>query len=140
VRLEADYGTQTREVNMTPHLEAAPPAYVPRDPSTTVLYYVVADHLETFLASLDADPDARRGGTGGQDGVAALELGVAAQACLCAGHDALPLVSAGGLQIIAAITQGCVIRKILRHLKLAVVLPSIAPARVRQEAFVWSSA
>jgi hypothetical protein len=32
--------------------------YVPRDPSTTVLYQVVADHLETFLASLNADPDA----------------------------------------------------------------------------------
>src|SRR5215470_7904737 len=44
---------------MTPHLAASPPAYVPRDPSTTVLYHVVADHLETFLASLDADPDAQ---------------------------------------------------------------------------------
>jgi hypothetical protein len=44
---------------MTPHLEASPPAYVPRDPSQTVLYHVVADHLETFLASLDADLDAR---------------------------------------------------------------------------------
>ena len=44
---------------MTPHLEASPPAYVPRDPSQTVLSRVVADHLETFLASLDADPDAR---------------------------------------------------------------------------------
>jgi hypothetical protein len=43
---------------MTPHLEASPPAYVPRDPSQTVLYRVVADHLETFLASLNADPDA----------------------------------------------------------------------------------
>src|SRR5947209_15958316 len=32
--------------------------YEPRDPSRTVLYRVVADHLETFLASLDADPDA----------------------------------------------------------------------------------
>src|SRR5215472_18907739 len=32
--------------------------YEPRDPSHTVLYKVVADHLETFLASLDADPDA----------------------------------------------------------------------------------
>ena len=31
----------------------------PRDPSHTVLYKVVADHLETFLASLDADPDAK---------------------------------------------------------------------------------
>jgi Putative transposase/Transposase zinc-binding domain len=44
---------------MTPHLKASPPAYEPRDPSQTLLYQVVADHLETFLASLDADPDAR---------------------------------------------------------------------------------
>ena len=44
---------------MTPPLEACPPAYVPGDPSQTVLYRVVADHLETFLASLDADPDTR---------------------------------------------------------------------------------
>src|SRR5712692_769570 len=34
-------------------------AYEPRDPSRTVLYKVVADHLETFLTSLDADPDAK---------------------------------------------------------------------------------
>src|SRR6266568_8709989 len=32
--------------------------YEPRDPSRTVLYKVVADHLETFLASCDADSDA----------------------------------------------------------------------------------
>jgi hypothetical protein len=32
--------------------------YAPRDPSRTVLYHVIADHLETFLASLDADPEA----------------------------------------------------------------------------------
>ena len=32
--------------------------YEPRDPSRTVLYHVIADYLETFLASLDADPDA----------------------------------------------------------------------------------
>src|SRR5215470_1051479 len=44
---------------MTPHLAASPPPYVPRDPSTTVLYHVVADHLGTFLASLDADTDAK---------------------------------------------------------------------------------
>jgi Transposase zinc-binding domain len=44
---------------MIPHLAASPSAYVPRDPSTTVLYHVVADHLETFLASLDADPDTK---------------------------------------------------------------------------------
>mgnify|MGYP003579523696 CR=1 FL=1 len=33
--------------------------YEPRDPSQTLLYQVVADLLETFLASLDADLDAR---------------------------------------------------------------------------------
>src|SRR4029434_7495374 len=44
---------------MTPCLEASPPLYIPRDPSQTVLYHVVADHLETLLTSLDADPDAR---------------------------------------------------------------------------------
>jgi hypothetical protein len=35
------------------------PAYQPRDPSSTVLYQVIADHLETFLATLDADPMAK---------------------------------------------------------------------------------
>jgi Transposase zinc-binding domain/Putative transposase len=44
---------------MTPSLDVSSPSYILRDPSTTVLYRVVADHLETFLASLDADPDAR---------------------------------------------------------------------------------
>ena len=73
-------------------------------------------------------------------GVAALELGTAAQARLCAGRSALPLVSAGGLRIIAAITQGEVIRKILQHLKLSADPPPRLPARVRQEAFAWSSA
>src|SRR6516225_1271617 len=33
--------------------------YEPRDPSSTVLYKMIADHLETFLASCEADPDAR---------------------------------------------------------------------------------
>jgi hypothetical protein len=33
--------------------------YEPRDPSSTVLYDVIAAHLETFLASLDDDPDAK---------------------------------------------------------------------------------
>src|SRR5215470_18548358 len=32
--------------------------YAPRDPSHTVLYTVIADHLETFLASLADDPEA----------------------------------------------------------------------------------
>src|SRR5256712_7816493 len=32
--------------------------YEPRDPSHTVLYTVIADHLATFLASFEADPDA----------------------------------------------------------------------------------
>src|SRR6266567_3903719 len=32
--------------------------YIPRDPSGTVLYHVIAEHLETFLASLADDPEA----------------------------------------------------------------------------------
>ena len=36
---------------MAPSLAPAPSSYVPRDPSQTVLHHVVADHLETFLAS-----------------------------------------------------------------------------------------
>ena len=51
-----------------------------------------------------------------------------------------PWCQRGVLQIIAAITQDEVIRQILRHLKLAAALPSLAPARVHQEAFAWSSA
>jgi hypothetical protein len=33
--------------------------YEPRDPSSKVLYKVIAAHLEIFLASLDADSDAK---------------------------------------------------------------------------------
>jgi Putative transposase len=51
-----------------------------------------------------------------------------------------PWCQRGSLRIIAAITHGEVIRKILRHLKRAVDPPPIAPARVRQEVFAWSSA
>ena len=51
-----------------------------------------------------------------------------------------PWCQQGALRIIAAITHGEVILKILRHLKLAADPPPIAPARARQEAFAWSSA
>ena len=33
--------------------------YEPRTPSSPVLYKVIAEHLETFLASLHDDPDAK---------------------------------------------------------------------------------
>jgi len=36
----------------------AVPTSIPRDPCHTVLYKVIAEHLETFLASLSADPEA----------------------------------------------------------------------------------
>jgi Transposase zinc-binding domain/Putative transposase len=36
----------------------AVPTYAPRDPSGTVLYHVIAEHLETFLASCHDDPEA----------------------------------------------------------------------------------
>ena len=51
-----------------------------------------------------------------------------------------PWCPRGVLRIIAAITHGEVIRKILQHLKLSADPPPIAPACVRQEAFAWSSA
>ncbi len=35
------------------------PTYQPRDPSETVLYQVIAEHLETFRATLAADPSAK---------------------------------------------------------------------------------
>ncbi|HEY5870596.1 MAG TPA: hypothetical protein VI542_34370 [Candidatus Tectomicrobia bacterium] len=46
-----------------------------------------------------------------------------------------PWCQRGALRIIAAVTQREVIQKILRHLKLAVDPPLIAPACLRQEAF-----
>src|SRR5919198_6742256 len=36
----------------------AVPTYAPRDPSSTVLYHVIAEHLEPFLPSLDNAPNA----------------------------------------------------------------------------------
>jgi hypothetical protein len=46
-----------------------------------------------------------------------------------------PVCQQGTLRIIAAIMERSVIQKILRHLKLAVDPPPIAPAR--QAAFTW---
>jgi hypothetical protein len=40
------------------HMAPAVPTYAPRDPSGTVLYQVIAEHLETFLASFHDDPEA----------------------------------------------------------------------------------
>ena len=48
-----------------------------------------------------------------------------------------PFCRQGALRMIAAITQAEVIRKILRHLKLAADPPPIAPARARQATFDW---
>jgi hypothetical protein len=46
----------------------------------------------------------------------------------------------GALRIIAAITPGEVIRQLLQPLKLSADPPPMALARVRQDAFAWSSA
>jgi hypothetical protein len=51
-----------------------------------------------------------------------------------------PFCQQGTRRIMAAITQGEVIRTILQHLKLAVDSLPIAPARVRQDACAWFSA
>ena len=50
-----------------------------------------------------------------------------------------PACGRGTLRIIAAITQGDVIRTILRHLKLAPDPPPLAPARACQDRFAWAS-
>jgi hypothetical protein len=50
-----------------------------------------------------------------------------------------PACGRGRLRIIAAITQAAVIRKILRHGKLATDPPPIAPARACQDRFAWTS-
>jgi len=48
-----------------------------------------------------------------------------------------PFCRQGALRMIAAITQAELIRKILRHLKLAADPPPLAPARARQATFDW---
>ena len=48
-----------------------------------------------------------------------------------------PWCQRGTLRLIAVITQGEVIRKILRHLKRAADPPPITPARTRQAACDW---
>jgi hypothetical protein len=48
-----------------------------------------------------------------------------------------PFCPRGVLRLIAVITQGEVIRKILRHLKRAADPPPIAPARSRQAPWDW---
>ena len=63
-----------------------------------------------------------------------LKRGVALAMARC------PWCLQGTLRLIAAITHGEVIRQILRHLQRAADPPPIAPARVRQAAFAWSSA
>ncbi len=68
-----------------------PAAYTPRDPSTTVLYQVVADHLETFLATIDADPTAK--GLPGyvrDEFYAYLQCGILAHGFLRLGCDTCP--------------------------------------------------
>ena len=51
-----------------------------------------------------------------------------------------PRCQSGTLRIIAAISAGPVIRRILRHLKLAADPPPLAPARLEQGRFAWTSA
>ena len=40
-------------------MDTVTPDYRPRNPSDTVLYQVIAEHLATFLASIEADPNAK---------------------------------------------------------------------------------
>ena len=53
-----DPGTSiTSHLDVGARMAPAVATYAPRDPSRTVLYHVIAEHLETFLASLADDPD-----------------------------------------------------------------------------------
>ena len=77
--------------------------YEPRDPSRTVLYTVIADHLETFLASCEAARDA----TGWPAYVQHelydyLQRGILAHGFLRLGCDSLQARGAAALQLQAA--------------------------------------
>jgi len=67
------------------------PTYQPRDPSATVLYQVVAEHLETFLAGIDADPTAKGLPTYVRDEFHAyLKCGILAHGFMRLGCDTCP--------------------------------------------------
>ena len=80
-----------------------------------------------------------RGGTGGQHGIAALELGTATEARLCGGHGALPAVSAGDAADHCRHDAGRGDPDDPPASEARGGPTPIAPARVRQEAFAWSS-
>jgi Transposase zinc-binding domain len=67
------------------------PTYQPRDPSGTVLYQVVAEHLETFLAGIEADPTTKGLPAYVRDEFQAyLKCGILAHGFLRLGCDACP--------------------------------------------------
>jgi hypothetical protein len=67
------------------------PSYQPRDPSGTVLYQVVADHLETFLATTAADPTAKgRPDYAVEEFYASLQCGILAHGLGRLGGDTCP--------------------------------------------------
>ena len=86
----------------------------------------------------DATPTRRGRGDGHR--VAALELGTAAEARLCAGCGTLPVLSAGVATDYRRSHARRGAPKILRHLTRAADPSLIAPVRVRQEASPSSSA
>jgi hypothetical protein len=93
----ADY-EETRGTRVLPDgvwlrgsIDMVTPAYQPRDPSHTVLYQVIADHLETFLATIDADPTAK--GLPGyvkEEFYASLQCGILAHGFVRLGCDTCP--------------------------------------------------
>jgi hypothetical protein len=72
-------------------MEASLPVYVPRNPRQTILYQVAADYLETFLATIAADPTA----TGlpayvKEEFYASLQCGILAHGFVRLGCDTCP--------------------------------------------------
>jgi hypothetical protein len=53
--------------------------------------------------------------------------------------ECCPRCHQGALRLIAPLTSGPVMRRILSHLKLAADPPPLAPARLEQSRFAWTS-
>jgi hypothetical protein len=86
-------------------------------------------------AAIIPTPRQRRRRARRLNGLAQLELAQLLKRVFSIGMAHCPMCQQGRLRIIAAITDRSVIMKILRHLKLAVDPPPIAPAQ--QAAFAW---
>ena len=102
------------------------PTYQSRDPSSTILYQVVAEYLETFLASIDADPTAKGLPSYVRDEFQAyLKCGILAHGFLRLGCDACPH------QMLLAFKRPCKNARALQKARLLSLLCREAHGRDR---------